>query len=141
MINKIKKLFKKYEEIIWYLVIGVLTTVVNFVIYYLVTVSFLNPNNKLELQVAEVLAWIGAVVFAYFTNRKYVFKKKNKANLSEGIEFASFRVVTLLIEMALMFVFVSLLKYNDRIMKIVIQFVVIILNYVFSKFFVFKKTK
>lgn len=139
MIKKIKEYYFKYEEVIWYLIIGGLTTLINILSYFLVTQTFLNPTDKLELQIAEVISWIVAVVFAYFTNRKYVFKKKNNISIKEMTSFFGSRIVTLLIEMILMYIFVSLLKYNDKIIKIIIQLIVIVLNYIFSKFIVFRK--
>ncbi len=139
MIAKIKSLYKKYDEIIMYLIIGGLTTLINILAYFLVTNSFLNPKDKLELQIAEVIAWVVAVIFAYYTNKKYVFKVKSGKSLKEALSFFSSRIVTLLIEMAIMYIFVSLLNFNDKIIKIVAQVIVIILNYLFSKFIVFKK--
>ena len=80
-------MYKKYEEIIMYLIIGGLTTLVNIRVYFLVTHTFLNPGDKLELQIAEVISWTVAVIFAYYTNRKYFFKRKNEASLKEAISF------------------------------------------------------
>ena len=141
MIKKLKEMYKKYEEIIMYLIIGGITTLVNILIYFLVTHTFLNPGDKLELQIAEVISWTVAVVFAYYTNRKYVFKRKNEASLKEAISFFTSRLTTLVIEMIIMYIFVSELKFDDKIIKIIAQIVVIVLNYVFSKFIVFKKEK
>lgn len=141
MIDKIKYLYKKYNEIIMYLIIGGLTTLINILAYFLVTHAFLNPKDKLELQIAEVIAWIIAVIFAYYTNKKYVFKVKRNKTLKEALSFFSSRIVTLLIEMVIMYIFVSLLNFDDKIIKIIAQIIVIILNYVFSKFIVFKKEK
>ena len=141
MIIKIKKLYQKYEEIIIYLIIGILTTLVNLGTYYLVTHTFLNPQDKLELQIAEVISWIVAVIFAYYTNRKYVFKKQDKANMKEAISFFSARLSTLLMEMLIMYVFVSLLHFDDKIIKVISQILVIVANYVLSKFIVFKPKK
>ena len=141
MIDKIKNLYKKYNEIIMYLIIGGLTTLINIFAYFLVTHAFLNPKDKLELQIAEVIAWIIAVIFAYYTNKKYVFKVKRNKTLKEALSFFSSRIVTLLIEMVIMYIFVSLLNFDDKIIKIIAQIIVIILNYVFSKFIVFKKEK
>ena len=73
-----KKLFKKYKEVIMYLIFGVLTTFFSIAIYWLLTITFLNPNIPIQLQIANILSWIGGVLFAYFTNRKYVFESKNK---------------------------------------------------------------
>ena len=134
-----KELFKKYEEIIRYLVIGVLTTVVSLIVYYILTMTIFNPNNALELQITNVISWIVSVTFAYFTNRKYVFKKKDNASIKEASSFYLSRVSTLLIDMWLMYIFVTALHFNDKIVKLIVQFIVIVLNYLLSKFIVFKK--
>ena len=139
MVVKIKKLFNKYEEIILYLIIGGLTTLINILTYYIVTHTFLNPLNSIELQLAEIISWFFSVVFAYFTNRAYVFKKKNNVSLKEFFYFVSSRILTLLIEMLIMYIFVSKLKLNDQVIKVIAQIVVIVLNFIFSKFLVFKE--
>ncbi len=137
--KKLKELFKKYQEIINYLVIGVLTTIVSLLTYYLLVYTILDPNKALELQCANIISWILSVTFAYFTNRIYVFKTNNKISLKEAISFYLSRVTTLLLDMGLMYIFVSVLKYNDKLIKLVVQFIVIILNYILSKFIVFKE--
>lgn len=78
-------------------------------------------------------------MFAYFANRKVVFKSKNKNIKNEVSKFVSARVVTLLIDMAFMWLTVSFLGFNDKIMKIISNIIIVILNYVFSKLFVFIK--
>ena len=138
---KMIKLYHKYEEIINYLIIGGLTTVVSLLVYYGLTFTILNPNNAVELQIANIISWIAAATFAYFTNRKFVFKQKDKSNIKEASKFYLSRISTLLIDMLLMFVLVTKLHFDDRIIKLVVQVVVTILNYVFSKFLVFKKNK
>lgn len=135
------KLYHKYEEIINYLIIGVLTTVVSLAVYYGLTFTIFDPNNAVELQITNIISWIAAVTFAYFTNRSFVFKQKDKANFKEAYKFYASRVSTLLIDMLLMYILVTKLKFDDRIIKLVVQVVVTILNYVFSKFIVFKKNK
>ena len=130
---------KKYGEIIRYLIIGVLTTIISLVVYYFLTYTILNPNKALELQIANVISWIISVTFAYFTNRQFVFQKKDKYNLKEMISFYLSRIGTLLIDMFLMYLLVSIFKFNDKIIKVLVQVIVIILNYIFSKFIVFKK--
>jgi len=139
MLRNIKELFKKYREVIMYLIFGVLTTVVSLVTYYLLVFTILNPNNGFELQVANVLSWIASVIFAYFTNRSIVFKSKNTNKLKEASSFVLARVVTLVMDMIIMFVGVTLLRGNDKVLKLVSQVVVIVSNYLFSKLFVFKK--
>lgn len=132
------KTYKKYEELINYLIIGILTTVVSLATYYLLTLTILNASNAIYLQISNIIAWLASVTFAYFTNRKFVFKVQNKSNIREGINFYLSRISTLLIDMIIMYIFVSLLKFDNRIMKLITQIVIIILNYILSKFIVFK---
>lgn len=139
MIKKIRDLYTRHKEIVNYVIVGGLTTLVSLLAYYLSVFTFLDPQDPVELQAANVISWVSAVVFAYFTNRKYVFESKNKNVLKEGLAFGMSRLTTLLIEMGLMFVTVSVMKLDDKIMKLVAQFVVIVGNYVFSKFIVFRK--
>lgn len=137
--QKIMDLFNKYKEVIMYLIFGVLTTVVSLVSYYLLTITVLNPESALQLQIANILSWILSVAFAYITNRKYVFESKSDNYFKEITSFVGGRIVTLLMDMLIMFVFVTLFKFNDKIFKLVSQAVVIVANYIISKIFVFKK--
>lgn len=137
--QKIKDLYKKHEEIINYLIVGVLTTVVSLATYFICTMTFLDPNKKIELQIANIISWIFAVAFAYFTNRKYVFKSKNENMLKEATSFVGSRILSLLMDMFTMFIIVSVLHLNDKIGKLVSQIIVTIANYILSKLFVFKK--
>lgn len=137
--KSIKELFYKYEEIISYLIVGGLTTMVSLITYYLLVYTILDPNIGIELQIANIVSWIFSVTFAYFTNRKYVFKSKNKISFKEGISFYISRIGTLFLDMLMMYVFVTALGFNDKIIKFVVQIIVIILNYILSKFIVFKK--
>lgn len=139
MLKKIEKLYKKYKEIINYMIVGTLTTIVALATYYICVFTFLNPENAIQLQIANVLSWIAGVVFAYFTNRKYVFNSKNPNKLKEAAMFTLSRLVTLILDMIIMGVGVSILKFSDKIVKLISQVVVVIGNYVFSKLFVFKK--
>lgn len=135
----IYSLYLKYKEIINYLIVGVLTTIISLAVYYLCTITFLNPKNAFQLQLANVISWILSVTFAYFTNRKYVFESKNPHILKEASAFFLARVGTLLMDMGIMFLCVTLMGMNDKIAKLISQVVVIIGNYVISKWFVFKK--
>lgn len=134
------KIYKKYEELINYLIIGIFTTLVSLSTYYILTLTILNANNKIYLQIANIIAWIVSVSFAYYTNRKFVFKVKNKRSIKEYINFCISRISTLLIDMTSMYIFASILKYDDRIVKLIVQIVIIILNYILSKFIVFKNS-
>jgi putative flippase GtrA len=139
--KKLIELFKKYEEVIRYLIVGVLTTVVSLVTYYICVITILDPKVALELQIANIISWICSVAFAYITNRIFVFKSKSKKLFKEITSFVSSRIVTLLLDMGIMFLMVTLLNMNDKISKIIVQVIVIVLNYVLSKIFVFKKKK
>lgn len=133
------KLYKKYREIINYVIVGALTTIVSLGSYYFCVFLFLNPRNPLELQIANIISWICAVSFAYITNRKYVFESKETEKIYEALRFVGSRISTLIIDMLCMAAFVSLLSLNDKIAKILVQFIVFSLNYLFSKFFVFRR--
>lgn len=139
MKNQIKKIYNKYKEIIHYLIVGGLTTVVSLGVYYIGVLTVLNPTVSLQLQIANVMSWVAAVTFAYFANRKYVFESCNNNIFNEAISFYVSRVSTLIMDMAIMFIFVTVLGFNDKIMKLMVQFIVTVVNYLLSKLFVFKK--
>jgi putative flippase GtrA len=131
--------YKKHEEIINYLIVGVLTTIVSLTTYYICVYTFLNPNKELELLVANIISWIAAVTFAYVTNRIFVFKSKNNKS-QEIIKFYLSRIFSLLLDSGLMYLFVNVLNYNDKIIKIVVQLIIVIVNYLLSKLIIFKKS-
>ena len=135
----IKNIYLKNKEIINYLIFGVLTTLISLITYYLLTFTILNPSNQIELQIANIISWITCVTFAYITNKIYVFNSKNKNITKEILKFYSSRLTTLFIDILLMFILVTKLEFNDKIIKIIIQLIIIILNYILSKLLVFKK--
>lgn len=134
-----KELLKKDSEIIRYLIIGVLTTMVSLGVYYILTLTIFDPKKAIELQITNIISWIASVTFAYFTNRSFVFQQTQKMSLKEAVNFYLSRLSTLGIDMIMMYILVTLLGFNDKIIKLIVQVVVIVLNYVFSKFFVFNK--
>lgn len=141
--EKIKSLYEKYREIINYLIFGVLTTIVNIGTKYALLFTIFDAKNAVELQLAITISWILAVLFAYITNRKFVFESKNKNKIKELISFFSARIATLLLEMFIMWFFITLLKLNSDIYVIIFtiltQILVVVGNYILSKIFVFKK--
>lgn len=139
--NKIKSIYLKYKEIINYFIVGGFTTVVSLACYYLAVITFLNPNDGLQLQIANLLSWISGVTFAYFTNRRFVFESKENNRLEEAGKFVLSRIITLLMDMIIMWLGVTVLHVNDKIVKLVSQIFIIISNYILSKLFVFKKFK
>ena len=144
MIEKLKALWQKDRAVILYLIFGGLTTVVDwlvsFVLYYLLDGAI--QQNALFIQVADVTAWVCAVTFAYVTNRKWVFESKKKGFLPIAAELGSFaggRVVTFLIQEGIIFVCCNLLLLNVYAVKIAASVIVVILNYFISKLLVFRK--
>ena len=122
-----------------YLIVGILTTVVSLGTYYGCVFTFLNPENALQLQLANVLSWIIAVTFAYVMSRIYVFQSKQENILREMVAFYSSRLLTLFMDMAIMFIMVTLCRVNDKLAKLVVQVVVTVANYVFSKILIFRR--
>lgn len=132
-----KKLIHKYWDIISYLFFGVLTTVVNYVIY-------LPCYNLLHwpAAVSTAVAWVVAVAFAYLTNKPFVFKSHDwsmKTVVPELTSFIACRIGSGLMEMAIIFVTVDLLRWDGNWMKLATSVLVVIANYIGSKLFVFKK--
>ena len=141
MMKKINSLYKKYKEIINYLIFGFLTTAVSLITYYALTLTVLNPNISIQLQIANIISWCMGVLFAYFTNRSFVFNSKSKNKFKEFVTFVCARLSTLLLDMAIMFIFVSVLGGNDKIFKLISQVLVIVINYILSKLIIFKDKK
>jgi len=141
MKEKILGLYKKYEEIANYLVVGVLTTIVSWGAAWIATL-ILDPNVSWQNAMINTISWGAGVVFGYFANRKYVFKSTNPEMLKEFISFAGGRVTTWLLDVIIMEVSVNMLHLPFWPCKIFISSVlVMIANYLLSKLFVFRKKK
>ena len=146
MIQKIKDLLIRYREVILYLIFGGLTTVVDWGLSFLLYHFW---GDAIEAHVwlvhgANVIAWGAAVLFAFITNRIWVFESKKKGFLPVLGELGSFaggRVMTLLLQEAMFVIFFDILGINEFVVKVVAAVLVIILNYVISKLFVFRKKK
>lgn len=140
--KNIKVLYKKYREIINYLIFGCLTTVINLLVKWSLLFTILDATKDLELQISVVISWVVAVLFAYITNRIFVFQSQNKNYMKEMMTFFGGRVLTLLLDMFIMWFLVTLLKLNSNLwiilFTIVSQVLVIIINYILSKIFIFK---
>lgn len=142
-------MFIKYKEPILYIFFGGLTTVVNYIIYFSCTAGL-----KLGWSAATVLAWVGAVLFAYVTNRKWVFESTAKGAGRVSLEFAEFiaaRLLSLGMEWVTLKLLLDFLHMNTYIYaslpvgefaaKTIAQVIVIVANYIFGKWFVFRKKK
>lgn len=137
MIDKIRDLTAKYWDVLIYLVFGVLTTVVNYLIY-------LPVYNLIGLSaaVSNAIAWVVAVAFAYLTNKPFVFKSHDwsaKTVIPELTKFVSCRVASGVMETVILFLTVDIMQWNGNIWKLITSVLVVILNYFASKLLVFKK--
>ncbi len=123
------------REIFLYVFFGALTTLINIVAYWVLYYGASVPNTT-----STIISWLLSVVFAYVTNKAWVFEKGNKSTLKEASEFFLSRISTGVLDLLIMYVFVEILTFEGGIIKIISNVVVIILNYLLSKLFVFKKS-
>ena len=142
-LTKIKKRYDRNREIISYIIVGILTVLVNLIVKWTLLFTIFDAKNALELQTVVVISWLIAVFFAYFSNRIFVFKSNQKNVLKEIINFFLSRVLTLLLEMVIMWCLINVLGLNSNLWVVIwtclVQIIVIVLNYILSKLFVFKK--
>ncbi len=135
--NKIIDLVKKYKELIVYGIFGVMTTLVDFLSYYALANIF-----GIEENLSNVISQIIAIIFAFITNKIFVFKDKKYGLKDVSLQFAKFfsmRLISLFMNSGLFWFMVDILRINDLITKALVSIIVIILNYIFSKIFIFKK--
>ena len=137
MMRKAMALYQKYREMILYLVFGGLTTLVNIFSYFVLT-----DVGRINYLISTAVAWVLSVLFAYFTNRVWVFQSTAAgvpALLKEMGSFFACRLFSGAVDMAIMFLCVSILGLPDKLIKILANILVIILNYLFSKLFIVKR--
>ena len=146
MIQKIKKLLLQYREVLLYLIFGGLTTVVDwglsFLLYHFWGAAI--EANAILVHGANVIAWAAAVLFAFITNRIWVFKSDKKGFLpilGELGSFAGGRVMTLLLQEAIFVIFFDIMGISEFIVKLIAAVLVIVLNYFISKLIVFRKKR
>lgn len=131
------KIYQKYKEIILYIFFGGITTFINIVSYYLFY-NILNVSNV----ISNIIAWFLSVIFAFVTNKIWVFNSKSwkiKTTIKELVSFISVRLLTGVFDTVVMYLGVDVFKFNSLIMKIVSNLIVLISNYIGSKLFIFKK--
>ena len=142
MIEKIKALCIKHREIIVYLIVGVMTTVVAWAAKFLWNIVFYaGTAHPLPVQttILTIVEFVAGVAFAYPTNRKWVFQSTNPNILKEAAGFVASRLATLGIQMLLNLVLINVLNMNFYLATVLISVVVVVSNYVFSKLLVFRK--
>lgn len=128
--------FNKYREALLYLFFGGCTTLVNIVAFYIVR------KFGVSTYITNIIAWFLSVVFAFITNKLFVFESKNtsiKDSFKECFSFFLFRVISLVFDMGIMYLLIDLLNINEMVSKVFSNIFVVIINYVFSKLFIFKK--
>ena len=127
--------FRNFKQLILYGIFGVLTTILNIFAYWVISRVF-----SITIVPATIIAWIIAVLFAYYTNRKYVFDSKNSSIIAiffEAVYFFACRLAAGVLDVAIMYLFADLMGLDDVIVKTVSNIIVIILNYTASKLFIF----
>ncbi len=137
MINTIINLLKKYRMLISYGIFGVLSTIINIAAYYLCYTMAGIPNVP-----STIIAWVAAVIFAFLTNKVFVFESKSfspEIFWREAVQFFGCRLLTGIMDVVIMFVAVDLMAWNSLVWKVISNVLVIILNYVASKLIIFKK--
>lgn len=131
------ELLLKHREKFTYIIFGVLTTAIN-IISYIFFADFLEISTLS----ANAMALLLSIIFAFITNKVFVFQSHDFRLITfwkEGLSFFGLRLVSAVLDMGLMFVFVEILLINDLLVKVAVNIIVIILNYIFSKIFIFKK--
>lgn len=126
--------YHKNEELWNYLIVGALTTLVSILTYALFAKGF-----KFNYVLSNIFSWIITVIFAYFTNKWFVFHSRVKSILKEFISFAGSRILTLIVDTGCMALFIELIHMNDLAAKFLDQFIILVMNYGISKFLVFRK--
>ena len=136
-IQKIRNDEKYRKHIITYLVFGIITTLVSWGSFWIMRkyIPMLNEN------IANIISIILAVIVAYVTNRKYVFSSTEKNIVKEFVAFCSGRAVTMIFETITFWLFATILGINEMLAKVGVSIIVVILNYIISKIFVFKNRK
>ena len=132
---KLKEMMEKYKDIVPYAIFGILTTIINIVVYL-----FFAHILKKEVMLSTLAAWFLSVLFAYVTNRKWVFHSGvlTFSNIiREAVAFFIGRLATGIADILIMFIFVNIFHFNDLFIKIISNIAVIILNYVASKWIIF----
>lgn len=133
----VSELFAKYRELILYFGIGIITTVINFAVYYIMKDVFL-----FDYITANIIAWFVSVISAYITNKIWVFDSIDcsfRTVFCQFLSFAGFRVFSGAAETLLIYIFVDCFMWSENIVKIPVAVIVVVSNYLFSKLFVFKK--
>lgn len=141
MIEKIKALYVKYEEIVVYLIVGTVNTIISWAAWFLCAYTFLNAEIVWQNMLLGVISWVVGVITGYFMNRKFVFKSTAPNIWKEFLQFSGGRLSTWALDEVMMVLMVNILRIHAGFSKIFVSALVMVGNYIISKFFVFKKEK
>lgn len=133
----VKEMIQKHREVLGYLFFGVATTLVNMGVFFIC-----NNALQIDYRVSNAIGWFISVLFAFVTNKYFVFESKHEDRagfFKEMILFYWYRILSFIIDMAMMIVLIEYIHTSDFWAKMITQVVVVVLNYFFSKFFIFKK--
>ena len=139
MMRKVISYIKKHRDIVSYIAFGVLTTVVNFLVFL-----FSRELLKMSATASNIIAWVIAVLFAFLTNKPFVFKSKNWSRevvIPEFIKFVTCRVGSGILETVFLFITVDCINWNGTVLKLIASGFVMVLNYIFGKYIAFKDSK
>ena len=137
MIEKLRNIFSKHKDVVVYVVFDILTTVVSYCVYFP-----LYNLASLSAAVSNVISWIAAVLFAFFTNKPFVFHSYDWSAKIVSVEFVKFvgsRIGSFIVETGLIFLLADLLQWNGNLVKVAVSVIVVIMNYLASKLIVFRK--
>lgn len=126
-------MLEKLREVSAYLIFGVLTTLVNIISFYI-----FNNLLNIDYLISNIISWFLSIIFAYITNKNYVFKNHKEDNFKTFILFISSRLTTLLLDMLFMILLIEKIQISEINSKIIVQIMVVIINYLLSKLIVFK---
>lgn len=141
MIEKIKALYVKYEEIVIYLIVGVVNTIISWAAWFLCAYTFLSAEIVWQNVLLSVISWVVGVITGYLMNRKFVFKSTEPNMWKEFLQFSGGRLSTWALDAVMMVLMVNILCIHEGFSKIFVSALVMVGNYIISKFFVFKKDK
>lgn len=126
-------MLEKLREVSAYLIFGVLTTLLNIISFYI-----FNNLLNIDYLIANIISWFLSIIFAYITNKNYVFKNNKEDNFKTFILFISSRLTTLLLDMLFMILLIEKIQISEINSKIIVQIMVVVINYLLSKLIVFK---
>ena len=136
-----RKILQLNPTFLKYILVGIITTLIGVLVFYGLLNTLLSQENAIELQLANIISWICAVAFAFFANKRFVFNDNDNKTIIQIALFVGGRLSTLLLENALLFVFVSLLHFESMIIKFFLIIITTSLNYIISRKAVFRNSQ